>query len=166
MLSVRPLIFADIPHCISISKSIRQESYLRFEQPFYNQKLLEEELALYSTETFAKFVSDSDKLGLVAESDRRVAGLAIGKFAGAGLFDLSWICSSADYRRKGVGRQLLNATEAECRNKNCHKMFAYTFPWLVQTIDFYKSCGFKQEAVLKQHWHRLDFVLMSKFLTY
>jgi len=164
MLSVRPLTFADIPHCIDISKSVRLDSHLRFEQLFYSQKLLEEELVFYSTETFAKFVSDSDKLGLVAEYESRIAGLAIGKLAGAGLFDLCWICTALDVRGKGVGRLLLDAIEAKCRNKNCHKMFTYTFPWLAQTVDFYKACGFVQEAVLKRHWHKLDFLLMSKFI--
>ena len=164
MLSVRPMTFTDIPVCIDISKPVRQDTYRKLEQGFYSGKLFKEELALYSTETFAKFVSDSDKLGLVAETSGRIVGLAIGKLAGAGLFDLSWICASLDNQRKGVGRQLLSAIEAECRNNNCHKMFAYTFPWLAGTIDFYRSCGFEQEAVLKQHWHKLDFILMSKFL--
>jgi GNAT superfamily N-acetyltransferase len=158
------MTFSDVSACLEISKAVRQDTYSGFEQNFYKRELFEQELAFYSIETFTKFISDSDKLGLVAVKDNRIAGLAIGKLAGAGLFDLSWICVSLNFQKKGVGKQLIKALESECLKKKCHKIFAYTFPWLAQTIDFYKSCSFVQEAVLKQHWHKLDFVLMSKLL--
>ena len=158
------MTFADIPACIEISKSVRQHTYNQLEKDFYSLELFQQELALYSTETFSKFISESDKLALVAERDGVVAGLAIGKFVGAGLFDLSWICTSLSFQRLGIGKGLINSLEQECRKQNCHKIFAYTFPWLVSTIEFYSSCGFVQEAVLKKHWHKLDFILMSKFI--
>ena len=158
------MTFVDIPACIEISRSVRQETYKLLEQAFYSRELFEQELALYSTETFSKFISESDKLALVAEMDGAVAGLAIGKFAGAGLFDLSWICTSLGFQRLGIGKGLMNSLEQECRKQNCHKIFAYTFPWLTSTVEFYQSCGFVQEAVLKKHWHKLDFVLLSKFI--
>lgn len=158
------MTFADLPACIEISKSVRQQTYNQLEKDFYSRELFQQELALYSTETFSKFISEPDKLALVAERDGFAAGLAIGKFTGAGLFDLSWICTSLNFQRLGIGKELLNSLEQECRKENCHKIFAYTFPWLVSTIEFYKSCGFVQEAVLKKHWHKLDFLLMSKFI--
>ena len=161
---IRPLTFADIPSCIEISKSVRQQTYDQLEKDFYSQELFQQELALYSTETFSKFISESDKLALVAEIDSKVAGLAIGKFAGAGLFDLSWICTALNFQGKGVGKSLLAEVEKECLSNQCHKIFAYTFPWLKPTIGFYQSCGFSQEALLKKHWHRLDFIMMSKWL--
>ncbi len=161
---IRPMTFVDIPACIDISKSVRQQTYNQLEKDFYSLELFQQELALYSTETFSKFISESDKLALVAEMDSKVAGLAIGKFAGAGLFDLSWICTALNFQGKGVGKSLLLEIEKECRNKSCHKIFAYTFPWLTSTIGFYKSCGFVQEGELKKHWHKLDFLLMSKLL--
>jgi GNAT superfamily N-acetyltransferase len=158
------MTFADTPACIEISKSVRQQTYDQLEKDFYSRDLFQQELALYSTETFSKFISESDKLALVAEMDSKVAGLAMGKFAGAGLFDLSWICTSLSFQRLGIGKGLINSLEQECRKQNCHKIFAYTFPWLASTIEFYLSCGFVQEAVLKKHWHKLDFILMSKWL--
>jgi L-amino acid N-acyltransferase YncA len=160
---IRPMAFADIPACIEISKSVRQQTYDQLEKDFYSRDLFQQELALYSTETFSKFISESDKLALVAEIDSKVAGLAIGKIAGAGLFDLSWICTALEFQHQGMGKALLQKLERECLNRNCHKIFAYTFPWLASTIEFYLSCGFVQEAVLKKHWHKLDFILMSKW---
>ena len=161
---IRPMAFADVSACIEISKSVRQETYNQLEKDFYSLELFQQELALYSTETFSKFISESDKLALVAERDGAVAGLAIGKFVGAGLFDISWICTSLSFQRLGIGKGLINSLEQEGRKQNCHKIFAYTFPWLASTIEFYNSCGFVQEAVLKKHWHKLDFILMSKFI--
>jgi ribosomal protein S18 acetylase RimI-like enzyme len=163
-MKVRPMSFSDIPSCIEISQSVRQQTYNQHEQRFYSQELFQQELTLYSTETFSKFISESDKLALVAESDSEVAGLAIGKFAGAGLFDLSWICTSLNFQKQGTGRRIITEIETICLNKNCHKIFAYTFPWLTGTVNFYKACGFTQEALLKRHWHKLDFVMMSKLI--
>lgn len=161
---IRPMAFSDIATCIETSKSVRQQTYAQYEQDFYSRDLFQQELGLYSTETFSKFISESDKLALVAEQEGKISGLAIGKFAGAGLFDLSWICTGLDFQRRGIGKKLLAELEKQCLTRNCHKIFAYTFPRLVPTIEFYKSCGFVQEAILKQHWHKLDFVLMSKLL--
>ncbi len=161
---VRPMVFTDVPACIEISKSVREQTYNQIEKNYYNYELFQQELQLYSTETFSRFISESDRLALVAEQEAEAIGLAIGKFIGAGLFDLSWICTALSFQGKGVGKSLLLEIEKECRNKSCHKIFAYTFPWLKSTIEFYKSCGFIQEAVLKKHWHKLDFLLMSKFI--
>jgi RimJ/RimL family protein N-acetyltransferase len=158
------MAFADIPSCIEISKSVRQQTYNQIEKDHYRYELFQQELRLYSTGTFSKFISESDRLALVAEEDKAVIGLAIGKFAGAGLFDLSWICIALNFQGKGIGKSLLIEVEKHCLSKECHKIFAYTFPWLKPTIQFYLSCGFSQEAVLKRHWHKLDFLLMSKFI--
>jgi GNAT superfamily N-acetyltransferase len=161
---IRSMTFADIPASIEISKAVRQETYNQLEKDFYSAELFQQELALYSTETFSKFISEPDKLALLAEKDGAVAGLAIGNFVGAGLFDLSWICTSLSFQRLGIGKGLMKSLEQECRKENCHKIFAYTFPRLASTIEFYQSCGFVQEAILKKHWHKLDFVLLSKFI--
>ena len=162
-LVIRPMAFADIPAGIGLSQTIRQQTYLQYEKAFYSSKLLQQELELYSTRTFSQFISDSDKLALVAE-EGAICGLAIGKFAGGGIFDLNWICVASNFQRQGVGKKLFEVIERECLRKNCHKLFAYTFRWLAPSIEFYKSCGLAQEAVLKKHWHKLDFLLMSKML--
>lgn len=164
MMIIRAMSFPDIAPCIAISKSVRQQTFSQFERNYYSQELFEQELLLYSAETFSKFISESEKLALVAEKDGRISGLTIGRFIGAGLFDLSWICTELNSQRQGVGKNLMARLEKESLDQNCHKIFAYTFPWLGQTIDFYKSCGFSQEALLKKHWHKLDFVLVSKLL--
>src|SRR3972149_8820708 len=100
---IGPMTFSDIATCINISKSVRQQTYAQYEQNFYSRDLFQQELGLYSTETFSKFISESDKLALVAEQEDKIAGLAIGKIMGAGLFDFSSGCTRRDVEKPGGG---------------------------------------------------------------
>lgn len=161
---IREMKREDTESAIELSKTVREKTWEKYEMEVYSRKLLEEELVLYSYETFLKFIGDENRYGLVAEDNGKIVGLAIGRFDQGGVSDLSWICTSLEEQGKGIGQELINKVVTYSKEKGCHKLFAYTTPYLIPAVSLYLSAGFVPEAYLRKHWHKLDFLIMSKWL--
>lgn len=67
------------------------------------------------------------------------------------------------YRRKGIGRALVDRMADVANYYNCHKM-TVTVPHLRNAQKFFEACGYNQEAVLPQHTFKMDMAVMRKFL--
>jgi ribosomal protein S18 acetylase RimI-like enzyme len=161
---IREMKKEDIEASIKLSREVREKTWEKYEKEVYSRELLENELKLYSYDTFLKFIGDENRYGFVAVVEEKVVGLAIGRLDQGGLSDLSWICTSSEEQGKGIGKKLIDKIAEYSREKGCHKLFAYTTPYLVSTVSFYLSAGFVPEAYLRKHWHKLDFLIMSKWL--
>jgi len=161
---IREMKKEDIESSINLSIEVRVKTWEKYEKEVYPRKLLDEELKLYSYDTFLRFIGDENRYGFVAEDDGRIVGLAIGRFDQGGISDLSWICTALEEQGKGIGKQLIQKVENYSKEKGCHKLFAYTTPNLITAVNLYLSSGFVQEAFLRKHWHKLDFLIMSKWL--
>jgi RimJ/RimL family protein N-acetyltransferase len=161
---IREMNKDDREACVDISHRARRESWERYEKEVYPEKLFEEELKHYSAETFTRFIDDKNSYAFVSVEKHGVIGLAIGRIQEGGLADLSWICTDPLSQGKEAGKELLSKVIEYCRDKGCHKIFAYTFPFLLPAVSFYLKSGFIQEAHLRKHWYRLDFLIMSKLL--
>jgi GNAT superfamily N-acetyltransferase len=161
---IREMDKDDIEACVDISHRARRESWERHEKEVYPEKLFEEELKHYSAVTFTRFIEDKNSYALVSVEKHGVTGLAIGRIQEGGLSDLSWICTDPLSQRKGTGKELLSKVVEYSKEKGCHKIFAYTFPFLTPAVTFYLKSGFVMEAYLRKHWYQLDFLIMSKWL--
>ena len=87
--------------------------------------------------------------------------------ATAGSFDLYWIAVSEDLRGRGLGKSLLLKTEELVRIAGGKRIYADTSSRLqyIPTQKFYESCGFLQEALLKDFYASLDSkIIYSKVL--
>lgn len=68
-----------------------------------------------------------------------------------------------DKRGQGIGKIFMKKAEELAKKHNSHKMTLETGKgWRAE--NFYKSLGFKKEAVLKNHWLQMDFIIYSKNL--
>jgi GNAT superfamily N-acetyltransferase len=162
---IREMKKEDINSSIELSREVREKTWEKYEKEVYSRELLENELKLYSYDNFLRFMGDEDRYGLVAvDKEERVLGLAIGRLDQGGISDLSWICTNSEEQGKGIGKKLIDKVAEYSRGKECHKLFAYTTPHLFSTVSFYLSSGFVPEAYLRKHWHKLDFLIMSKWL--
>jgi len=52
------------------------------------------------------------------------------------------VVTHADYRRRGIGRALLEASLARARKENCYKVMLATGSRRPETLRFYESVGF------------------------
>jgi len=163
-VTVREMTKEDIESSIELSRTVRGKTWERYEREVYSRDLLEKELELYSYDTFLRFIGDERKYGFVAEGNEKIIGLAIGRLEIGGLSDLSWICTAIEEQGKGIGKKLISKVANYSKDKGCHKLFAYTTPNLVSAVALYLSSGFVPEAYLRKHWHKIDFLIMSRWL--
>lgn len=82
---------------------------------------------------------------------------------GAGTMELTTLIVSHSHRRNGIATILLKKAEEIARTKKIHKLFLVTGKdW--SAIQLYKKFGFTKEADLPNHFHKKDFILMTKYL--
>jgi len=93
--------------------------------------------------------------------DRYVAGATIRIAASLG--HVEKIVVAEDSRRRGIGRQLLDAADDVAKYYNCHKMTVIV-PHKSAAQQFFEACGYREEAVLPQHTFKLDMAVLRKFL--
>jgi len=79
------------------------------------------------------------------DTENIVAGITGWTWAGACEITLFWVKS--DYRKKGYGKALLNAAEAEAAKQNCNTIFLRTYSF--QAPHFYLKHGYLIEYELK-----------------
>jgi GNAT superfamily N-acetyltransferase len=67
-----------------------------------------------------------------------------------GSYDLYWIAVHAQYRRRGLGRVILEATEQRIAQAGARRIYIETSgrPQYVPTQGFYEQCGYVVEARL------------------
>lgn len=84
-----------------------------------------------------------------------------------GSYDLYWIAVDDHLRNSGMGRQLMKKTEEIIRDGDGKRIYAETSSrhQYQATHRFYESCGYIQEAVLKDFYAQGDSkVIYSKAL--
>ena len=96
---------------------------------------------------------------LVAETEGKVIGFI--SFMTRKTIIHSGLCGLIDelvvfkrYRRKGVGKELINAAVEECRKLRCCEVEVSTEFTNVNAREFYKHCGFEETGVIfEKHLH-------------
>jgi ribosomal protein S18 acetylase RimI-like enzyme len=75
---------------------------------------------------------------------------------------------ASGYRRRGVGRALLEAAVEWARVSGVSKLELHVFPHNEAAIKLYESFGFEREGYRKRHYHRgqkyVDAILMAYFV--
>ena len=76
---------------------------------------------------------------------------------------------ASGYRRRGVGRTLLETAVEWARSSGVSKLELHVFPHNEAAIKLYESFGFEREGFRKRHYRRgqeyVDAILMAYFVT-
>ena len=100
-----------------------------------------------------------DAAVFVAEEEGEIAGrLSLGRDphpASSHVADLG-LMVDARFRRRGVGRALLDAAVAWAQESNVTKLELHVFPWNEPAIALYEDFGFEREGYRRAHYRRPD----------
>ena len=88
---------------------------------------------------------------------------ALGLRVAASLAHLESLIVAPEYRRRGIGRALLERAEVLANYYNCHKVVVEVLA-VSGARRFFEACDYRLEAVLPQHTWKLDVALMRKFI--
>ena len=104
----------------------------------------------------------------VAEDDGRLVGrLSLSRDphpASRHVADLG-LMVDAEYRRRGIGKTLLEEAVVWARAAGIRKLELHVFPWNEPALRLYESFGFEREGYRKRHYARdiefVDAILMA-----
>ena len=86
-------------------------------------------------------------LFLVGVIEERVVATVMASYDGHRGW-LNYVAVSPDLRQQGLGRQMMEAVEAELRMRGCPKINLQVRTSNLGVIEFYKSLGFKVDDVV------------------
>jgi len=99
---------------------------------------------------------------LAATAGGRIVGV-LSLHIAASLAQLDLLIVAPAWRRRGIGRRLLDRAEELANYYNCHKV-TLQVPLAGAARHFFEAAGYKLEATLPQHTFKLDVAVMRKFL--
>ncbi|AFQ44635.1 N-acetyltransferase [Desulfosporosinus meridiei] len=76
---------------------------------------------------------------LLAEVDENLVGVASLHILWSDLAEIRALAVASDYKRRGIGTQIVKTLEDEARELGCAKVFALTYQ-----PEFFKFCGYKE----------------------
>ena len=116
----------------------------------------------YSTAYGFPVIWHEQRHAFFAQQDGELAGAAQ-IYIAASLAHVEKIAVLPQFRRRGMGRALLEQAADVANYYNCHKMTAMALH-NGSAQAFFEACGYKIEAVLRQHTFKLDIAVLRKFL--
>ncbi len=97
-----------------------------------------------------------------AVEDGKIVGILEAKYK-KGILYVEDLLVAQEKRHIGIGELLMRKAEELATKHKAHKIYLETGKdWISE--KFYKSLGYKEEALLKNHWVGLDFIIFVKFL--
>lgn len=103
-----------------------------------------------SKDDFLEMVKKSDKHLLVAVCDGSFAGY-IGAYTVCGESDIMTVAVSKEYRKNGIGRQLVNALFGELKGKS-EVVFLEVRASNSAAVSLYTSLGFEKIGIRKNYY--------------
>ena len=123
-------------------------------------KRIDAELCAFNAEMTGH--QDIQPLSVAAWDGRHLlAGLSGSTWGGCGYIELLWV--RADYRRRGLGAQLLEAGESEIRRRGCDQVALSTYSF--QAPGFYIRAGYIECGRRSGFPHGHDQILFMKRLS-
>jgi ribosomal protein S18 acetylase RimI-like enzyme len=129
---------------------------------FHSQAVPLEELR----KAFRKYAFEEKHRGykaLVCQVENTIAGY-IDYEVKRGVGHILGIYVRQEYRRKNIGRQLMEKALDDFHRQGCHKTRLEVFAHNTGALEFYRCLGFTQEGFLHEDEEKEDAIILSKFL--
>ena len=150
MLTVRRAVESDLPALLKV----QAEAFGAYAGTY--------ETAAWTKETLENVALDAkDKVILVAEWDGAVVG-SVRFWNAGGVCVIRLLSVSPAYQGRGIGKALMK--EIERYATDVHKLYVCTMLRTPRNISMFLNLGYRPEAVMADHYNRMDMICFSKFL--
>lgn len=142
-----------------------------FSLPFLFERAIQTDFSFYSKQVKKRIIRKNSLLRLFFARARRRRILLAAKIEGkcvgliisscnANIGVIHWLFVLPEHRGKKIGFNLVKQAELELKKLGCHKITLTT----EIAPEFYKHLGYLEEGLLKKHWWKKDFTIMSKIV--
>jgi ribosomal protein S18 acetylase RimI-like enzyme len=135
-----------------------------FALPYYNEKARSGELAKYSSSMLIGLIKTDPQAVLVAHSGHDPVGFCFSEIDD-GLIWLAWLGVHPSYRRRGIGRELVQQLESRARFAPAHKIWCDCRTNNDSSIASLTANGFQTIGTVQRHWHGQDYILWEKYVS-
>ena len=162
-MQIREMLAQDIEEYIECSARIWETMREHLPEEFVERNLnwLRREGA---KEAWVNVLNNPSWVVLVAEESKSLVGVAQGHVDWGRLSHLGFLGVDRGYRRRGIGRALLERFVEESRELGADKISVETSPALKPAVKLYAEAGFLPEGFLRRHRLGVDMIVYSKFL--
>ena len=130
---------------------------------YYSLSARKKEIAGYSMKWLQAGIKNTKRILLCAKDRDKVVGFLFG-YVSTGMLHLIWLGVDSNYRKVGIGQQLMLKTEAWGRGKKVHKIWFDTRVNNKQSIPLVIKLKYRKVALLKKHYYGQDFFIWEKLL--
>jgi len=130
---------------------------------YYSLLARKKEIAGYSLKWLQAGIKNPKRILLCAKDDDKVAGFLFG-YISTGMLHLIWLGIDPNYRKLGIGQNLILKAESWARIKKVHKIWFDTRVNNKQSISLVIKMRYHKAALLKKHYYGQDFFIWDKLL--
>lgn len=162
-MKIREMRVLDIKDYIDCSARIWETLREQLPQEFVDRNLnwLKREGA---REAWMRVIENPSWIVIVAEEESLIVGVAQGNVDWGRLSHLGFLGVDRRYRRRGIGRGLLERFIDRSRELGADKISLETSPALKPAVKLYAEAGFLPEGFLRRHKLGVDMIVYSKFV--
>lgn len=101
-------------------------------------------------------LKDNQKIVIVAESESKICGVAVCKIKTINehinvkdtkIFSVDELCVDKDYRKKGIGSNLIEEAKKLAEENNCNRLELNCWKFNQDAMKFYKNIGFEEQRI-------------------
>ncbi len=123
-------------------------------------QFLEDRLYDYNAAALGKH--DGALFSWVLRDDDKKIVAGVAGWTWAGICEITQLWVHESLRKKGIGKKLLEAAEAEAKSKGCYKLLVRSYGF--QAPHFYKRYGYNVEHELKDFPRGFGYYILLKNL--
>ena len=129
--------------------------------PYYNERAKHEETAKYGSQNLLALAQEDPDSVLLALISSEPVGFCLSRYDD-GLLWLSWFGVMPSYRRRGIGKALLDSLALTAPARRAHKLWCDTRTENIQSATLLANAGFEKICELRNHWYGQDFYLWQR----
>lgn len=133
--------------------------------PYYNDLAKRNEVEKFTAPNLERKIDEDPYSIIVAHVNDRIAGFCLSRFDDYTVW-LEWFGVMPKFRGMGISNLLLKRLEETVAPRQCHKIWCDCRTSNEASIHILTAHGYRQLAIVTNHWYGQDFILWEKSIQF